>query len=85
MGEKLVSVDPPSFVLQLLKVNFSEGGRVRREAVQMSTTTNAQQPDPAGTKALLASLESVVMDLNDMENMIENFEEPAAESFYSKV
>lgn len=50
----------------------------------MSTTTNKQQPDP-GTKALLASLEGVVMDLNDMENMIENFEEPAAESFYSKV
>ncbi|CAM9977253.1 unnamed protein product [Ectocarpus sp. 13 AM-2016] len=42
------------------------------------------QPDP-GTKALLGSLESVVMDLNDMENMIENFEESAAESFFSKM
>ncbi|CAN0364249.1 unnamed protein product [Ectocarpus sp. 12 AP-2014] len=42
------------------------------------------QPDP-GTKALLESLESVVMDLNDMENMIENFEESAAESFFSKM
>lgn len=55
-----------------------------RSLPQMSTTTGKQQPDP-GTKALLASLESVVMDLNDMENMIENFEESAAESFYSKV
>lgn len=43
-----------------------------------------QQPDP-GTKALLGSLESVVMDLNDMENMIENFEESAAESFFLKM
>lgn len=59
----------------------SNSGSNRRA---MSTTTSKPQPDP-GTKALLASLESVVMDLNDMENMIENFEEPAAESFYAKV
>eukprot|EP00903_Cladosiphon_okamuranus_P010160 g9620.t1 len=50
----------------------------------MSATASKPQPDP-GTKALLASLESVVMDLNDMENMIENFDESAAESFYAKV
>lgn len=41
--------------------------------------------DPVSTKALLASLESVVMDLNDMENMIENFEDSTAEPFFSKV
>lgn len=49
----------------------------------MSVASNPSQ-DP-GTKALLESLERVVMDLNDMENMIENFEEPGAESFFSKV
>eukprot|EP00904_Undaria_pinnatifida_P004532 jgi/Undpi1/1407/HiC_scaffold_11.g04798.m1 len=41
--------------------------------------------EPVGTKALLASLESVVMDLNDMENMIENFEDATAEPFFAKV
>jgi len=45
---------------------------------------SAKTQDP-GTKALLANLEKVVMDLNDMENMIENFDESAAESFFSKV
>lgn len=34
---------------------------------------------------LLQSLENVVMDLNDMENMIDNFEDDAAESFFTKV
>lgn len=48
-------------------------------------SVSSKPPQDPGTKALLASLESVVMDLNDMENMIENFEESAAESFFSKV
>lgn len=35
--------------------------------------------------ALLASLESVVMDLNDMENMIDNYDDSTAEPLYAKV
>lgn len=50
----------------------------------MSAARKQPQQD-LGTKELLASLESVVMDLNDMENMIENFEESAADSFFAKV
>ncbi|CAM9319102.1 unnamed protein product [Scytosiphon promiscuus] len=50
----------------------------------MSAARKEPQQD-IGTRELLASLESVVMDLNDMENMIENFEESAAESFFAKV
>lgn len=41
--------------------------------------------DHVALTALLASLESVVMDLNDMENMIDNYEDSTAEPLYAKV
>lgn len=41
--------------------------------------------DPADYGELLASLESVVTDLNDMENMIESFEDAMAEPLFTKV
>lgn len=41
--------------------------------------------DGGNHSELLQSLENVVMDLNDMENMIENFEDDSAETFFTKV
>ena len=35
--------------------------------------------------ALLDSLEKVVMELNDMENMIDNFDESLAEPLFAKM
>lgn len=42
-------------------------------------------PDDGDYTELLQSLQNVVMDLNDMENMIDNFEEDTAETFFTKV
>lgn len=48
----------------------------------MATTRDSNKADYA---ALLNSLEKVVMELNDMENMIESFEESTAEPLFAKM
>lgn len=48
----------------------------------MSSMAGGGPPDHT---ELLRGLETAVMDLNDMENMIESFDESMAEPFFAKV
>lgn len=41
--------------------------------------------DPSDYGELLGSIENVLTDLNDMENMIESFDDTTAEPLFSKV
>ena len=48
----------------------------------MATTGDSKKADHT---ALLNSLEKVVMELNDMENMIESFDESTSEPLFAKM